>query len=170
MKMRSSGIGFNPIEDFVQTDASINPGASGGALVDAQGRLVGIISAIFTKGSDADIGVNFAATVALVQRVVDDLATVGHVRRADAGMLVADLADAERARLVGARVLAVTPGGAAVRAGLAAGDVITAIGGRPVRGASDAISAMALPHPGERVAVTIARGGKAVKVELVLPP
>ncbi|MHA1600812.1 MAG: S1C family serine protease, partial [Alphaproteobacteria bacterium] len=55
-----SGVGFNPVEDFVQTDAAVNPGASGGALVDGQGRLVGILSAIFTKVSDANIGINFA--------------------------------------------------------------------------------------------------------------
>jgi S1-C subfamily serine protease len=168
--LHRNGVGFNPIEDFVQTDAAINPGASGGALIDAQGRLLGIVSAIFTKGSDANIGVNFAASVALVQRVVDDLAAGGRVRRADSGMLIADLAGAERARLAGARILAVTPGGAAVRAGLAAGDVITAIGRRPVRKATDVSSAFALPRPGERVAVTITRNGKATTVELILPP
>ena len=70
---RRTSIGFNPIEDFVQTDASVNPGGSGGALVDGEGRLVGIVSAIFTKKSDADIGVNFAAAMGLVRRLVDDL-------------------------------------------------------------------------------------------------
>lgn len=57
-----SGIGFNHTEDFIQTDASVNPGSSGGALVDMDGRLVGMLSAIFTKDSDSDIGVNFAVS------------------------------------------------------------------------------------------------------------
>jgi S1-C subfamily serine protease len=59
-------IGFNPIEDFVQTDAAINPGGSGGALVDADGRLIGMIGGIFTKEADIDAGVNFAVSVPLL--------------------------------------------------------------------------------------------------------
>ena len=63
---RRSGIGFNHTEDFIQTDASVNPGSSGGALVDLEGRLVGMLSAIFTKDSDSDIGVNFAVSTELL--------------------------------------------------------------------------------------------------------
>ena len=64
------GIGFNPIEDFIQTDAAINPGSSGGALVDANGVLVGMIAAIFTKDADIDAGVNFAiSSRLLVERI-----------------------------------------------------------------------------------------------------
>jgi S1-C subfamily serine protease len=59
-------VGFNPIEDFVQTDAAINPGGSGGALVDADGRLIGMIDGIFTKEADIDAGVNFAVSVPLL--------------------------------------------------------------------------------------------------------
>ena len=59
-------IGFNPIEDFVQTDAAINPGGSGGALVDADGQLIGMIDGIFTKEADIDAGVNFAVSVPLL--------------------------------------------------------------------------------------------------------
>lgn len=63
---KRSGIGFNHTEDFIQTDASVNPGSSGGALVDLEGRLVGMLSAIFTKDSDSDIGVNFAVSTELL--------------------------------------------------------------------------------------------------------
>ena len=59
-------VGFNSIEDFVQTDAAINPGGSGGALVDADGRLIGMIDGIFTKEADIDAGVNFAVSVPLL--------------------------------------------------------------------------------------------------------
>ncbi len=167
--LHRSGVGFNAIEDFVQTDATVNPGASGGPLVDAQGRLVGILSAIFTKDADADIGVNFAASVALVQRVAGDLIAHGRVIRARSGLRVADLEMAARARQVGARVVALTPGGAAARAGLQAGDVITAVGAREVRKASDVVSALLLYRPGERVAVTVARDGAERRFELALP-
>ena len=64
-------VGFNPIEDFVQTDAAINPGGSGGALVDAKGRLIGMIDGIFTKEADIDAGVNFAVSVPLLIKAVE---------------------------------------------------------------------------------------------------
>ncbi|MEQ8334654.1 trypsin-like peptidase domain-containing protein [Nisaea sp.] len=63
---KRTGVGFNHTEDFIQTDASVNPGSSGGALVDLHGRLVGLLSAIFTKDSDSDIGVNFAVSTELL--------------------------------------------------------------------------------------------------------
>jgi S1-C subfamily serine protease len=66
--VRRSNIGFNDIEDFIQTDAAVNPGMSGGALVDPQGRLVGLIDGIFTKEADIDAGVNFAISVPLIQQ------------------------------------------------------------------------------------------------------
>jgi len=66
-------VGFNAIEDFVQTDAAINPGASGGALVDPQGRLVGLIDGIFTKEADIDAGVNFAVSVPMILESLDGL-------------------------------------------------------------------------------------------------
>jgi S1-C subfamily serine protease len=61
------GVGINKIEDFIQTDAAVNPGMSGGALVDPQGRLVGLVDAIFTKEADIDAGVNFAISVPLLR-------------------------------------------------------------------------------------------------------
>jgi len=63
---KRQGIGLNKIEDFIQTDAAINPGSSGGALVNAKGQLVGMIAAIFTKDADIDAGVNFAVSVDLL--------------------------------------------------------------------------------------------------------
>jgi len=68
---RRSGIGFNPLEDFIQTDAAANPGTSGGALVDEDGRLIGLVTAIFTMESDANAGVNFASSVALLNARID---------------------------------------------------------------------------------------------------
>jgi S1-C subfamily serine protease len=167
--LHRSGTGFNPIEDFVQTDASVNPGDSGGPLVDAQGRLVGVLSAIFTKDADADIGVNFAASVALVTRVVDDLIAHGRVIRARSGLRVADLELSVRGRLTGARVLSVVPGGAAEAAGVAAGDVVVAVGARKIRKASGVVSALQLYRRGERVTVSVVRGDTEKDIEIELP-
>lgn len=168
--LHRSGVGFNPMEDFVQTDAAVNPGASGGALVDSKGRLVGILSAIFTKASDANIGINFAASAALVQRVVDGLMAGGPVRHADLGMRFAGLEPAERVTLTGVRVAVLTPGGAAAHAGLAEGDLVTAIDGRPVHNVNDVRAAVALARPGARLAVTYARGGSTATIDVTLPP
>ncbi len=164
-----SGVGFNPIEDFVQTDAAVNPGASGGPLVDSQGRLVGILLAIFTKEGDADVGVNFAASAALVRRVAGDLIAHGRVIRARSGLRVTDLDAGARAKLAGARVAALTAGGAAERAGLMVGDVITAVGARKVGKASGVVSALQLHRPGGRVSVTAVRDGVEERFELKLP-
>ena len=168
--VRRSGVGFNPVEDFIQTDAVVNPGTSGGALVDREGRLVGLVSAIFTKETDADIGVNFAASAALVMRVVEDLAAHGRVIRGRSGMRVEDLAAAERARLVGARVVMVAPGGAAEAAGLLPGDVIVEIAGRRIRKAAEVTAAVQLHRPGDRLEIHLSRDGAARRIELVLGP
>ncbi len=163
-----SGVGFNPIEDFIQTDAVVNPGGSGGALVDGEGRLVGLVSAIFTKDSDANIGVNFAASMRLVMRVVEDLAKHGRVLRGKSGLMVADLGIGERAELVGARIVRVDQGGAAQSAGLAVGDVIVSVGGRAIRKASGVTSALHMHRIGEPFAVGFVRGGehRATTIEL----
>ena len=163
-----SGVGFNPIEDFVQTDATVNPGASGGALVDASGRLVGLLSAIFTKDSDASIGVNFAVSSALLQRVTEDLIAHGRVRRGKSGLRVADLSREARFRRAGAEVMSVSAGGAAERAGIEAGDIVTAIAGRMVRRAADATTGFALHRPGDQVTVSLHRGDAMLQVELTL--
>lgn len=168
--LHRTGTGFNPIEDFVQTDASANPGISGGALVDARGRLVGILSAIFTKDSDADIGINFAASIALVRRVVEDLAAHGRVKWVKSGLRARDLGPEERGSLTGARVARVGPKSAAARAGLRAGDVVSRIGERPIRRASDVTGALALARPGARLDLEILRSGRSRKITMELPP
>jgi S1-C subfamily serine protease len=141
---RRSGVGFNPVEDFIQTDASVNPGASGGALVDGEGMLVGLLSAIFTKEADADIG--------------------------RSGFRVEDLNPAQASQDVGVRVVAVTPGGAGEAAGLAEGDLVTAIAGRRMRNASDATAAIQLQRPGDRIALQVLRAGALETLALALPP
>jgi S1-C subfamily serine protease len=168
--LHRAGTGFNTVEDFVQTDAVVNPGASGGALVDAEGRLVGLLSAIFTMESDANIGVNFAASAALVRRVTEDLRDYGQVRRGKAGLGLDDLAPEERAERVGVRVRGVLPGGAAAAAGIRAGDLVTTVDGRRITKVAEAIAAIQLKRPGEPVHLTLQRDDGSVTLSLVLAP
>lgn len=161
--------GFNPIEDFVQTDATVNPGSSGGALVDRQGRLIGILSAIFTKESDADIGVNFAASMTLVARVVDDLIAHGRVVRVRPGFRTVELTREERTETAGVRVAGVLPDGPADRAGLAVGDILLAAGERTLRRTRDLTTALQLLRPGDRLSLRGLRSGAPIAVELSLP-
>jgi len=165
---RRTGTGFNPVEDFVQTDATVNPGSSGGALLDDQGRLVGMLSAIFTKGSDADIGVNFAVSSALLMRVVRDLATHGRFLRPNAGLRVRDLTSEEAMRAVGARVAQVTPGQPADLAGILEDDLVAAVGDRSIQRASDLITAIALNRSGDEVTFKLRRKEQELSVGLTL--
>ncbi len=165
-----TGVGFNPIEDFIQTDTVVNPGGSGGALVDAEGRLVGLVSAIFTKDTDAKIGVNFAASMRLVMRVVEDLEAHGRVIRPRSGLRVEALSEDERRRLAGARIRHLTPGGAAAVAGLEVGDVITAVAGRRIRRPSDVTSAIHLHRVGETVHIDYLRQDTPGTASLKLGP
>lgn len=169
---RRTQAGFNAVEDFIQTDAAVNPGMSGGPLLDRQGRLLGLLSAIFTGKTDGNLGVNFAVSRALLARVMDDLIEFGEVRRGSAGLQFGDLPLEQRRERAGALAAAVRPGGPADKAGLAEGDLVLAVGERPVRQASDARTALQLARPGDVVSLTLWRDGVETAVELVLeaPP
>ena len=161
--------GFNPVEDFVQTDAASNPGSSGGALVDADGRLVGMMSAIFASKGDTDIGVNFAVSTALLLRVVDALIADGAVRYPSPGWGLGAAPRDRLARLAAPVVRAVEQGGPSARAGILPGDAVLKIGARRVRTPRDAIAAFAvLRDPGQPVDVTVERGGRRRVVALRL--
>jgi S1-C subfamily serine protease len=162
-------MGFNRIEDFIQTDAVLNPGSSGGALVDGEGKLAGLVAAIFTRAADANIGVNFAISAALLSRVVEDLIAHGRVIEADVRLSLVPLPPLERRKQAGLRVGPVTTGDAEVRAGLEPGDIVTAIAGRAMRKPGDALTALYLQRPGDRVAVAIRRGGPEKSLTLEIP-
>ena len=165
---RRTNAGFNPVEDFVQTDAAVNPGGSGGALVDVEGRLVGIVSAIFTKQSDANIGVNFAAAMGLVQRVVGDIKDHGRIKIGWSGLLVAPLSPEGRRKWSGARVARIIPGSAAESSDLEVGDIVTRIDDRPIVLPSDVRAAIFMRRPGDKVIVRYRRGGKDAETGLTL--
>lgn len=163
-----SQAGFNPVEDFVQTDAAINPGVSGGALVDDAGRLVGLVSAIFASEGDANIGINFAVSAELLARVTEALRTEGVFRVPEPGWR---LEMPERAVLaqVAAPVVAGLAPGPAQAAGFEEGDLILEIGPRRVRSPRDALAALAVLAPEETpVEVVVMRDGARLRLAMAL--
>ena len=165
--LNRAGIGFNRVEDFVQTDAAVNPGASGGALVTGEGEFVGMLSAIFTKTSDANIGVNFAVSAQLANDVARQLRDEGRVLRPISGMRLEAVPAEGETGVLGARVVSMRPNSLAERAGLLAGDVIVRAGGRRVRKPADFVSAMALLLQAEELEVEILRDGANQRLRLV---
>lgn len=133
---RARSINAGPFDDFLQTDASINRGNSGGPLFNMKGEVIGIASAIFSP-SGGSIGIGFAIPTALARPVVEQLKKEGRVRRGWLGVKIQEVSDeiAESvglAKEAGALVLEVSPGSPAAKAGLQAGDVITAFNGKEV--------------------------------------
>lgn len=166
--VRKTGMGFNAIEDFVQTDAAMNPGSSGGVLIDEQGRLVGMLSAIITKNSDADAGFNLAVSRQLLRRVTDDLVARGAVERSIGGIGFAGLTIEERRIGTGVRVRNLRQGGPGERAGLQVDDVIRQIDGRRLDRPTDAMTALFLRRPGEEALIRYMRDGKERETRLLL--
>jgi serine protease Do/serine protease DegQ len=168
-----SGINPEGYENFIQTDASINPGNSGGALVNLDGRLVGINSAILSR-TGGNIGIGFAIPSNMMKTVMDQLIKYGEVRRGVLGVniqtLTPDIAESiELANNVqGALVSQVVDGSAAEKAGIKAGDVITAINGKPVKDAAALRNTIGLLRIGERVDVSLLRDGKPRRVTAVI--
>lgn len=157
------------IESFIQTDAAVNPGNSGGALVNKEGELVGINTAIVsTTGSYA--GYSFAVPSNIVQKVVEDLIDFGSVKRAKLGVMMSEITD-EMAKeyglksLSGAYVHEVTPGSAADRAGIRKGDVIVAIDDVFVKTPSVLQEKVNGFRPGDKATVKVNRGGETLNFE-----
>ncbi|MYH57819.1 MAG: trypsin-like serine protease [Boseongicola sp. SB0675_bin_26] len=166
-----SNAGFNAVEDFVQTDAAINPGASGGALVDRQGRLVGMVSAIFASKGDTSTGVGFAVSAELLWRVTEALLADGKASYPSPGWRLAGPGRDQLTSLAAPIVAALHAGGPAQEAGVRKGDLVIAIGARRTRSPRDAVSALAvLPESARAVELTIARGNAELKVALPLRP
>ena len=163
-----SGMGFNPVEDFIQTDAAVNPGGSGGALVDRQGRLLGMVSAIFTKQSDADIGINFATSVPLLMRVVEDLKAKGRVVRGIAGFKAQPLPPQQGAEVSGIMIEKVDISGPAFAAGLEAGDILLSINDRRIPSLASLEAMMFMFRPGDVVTLLTKRGSDARSLTMTL--
>jgi S1-C subfamily serine protease len=157
------------LEDLLQTDAAINPGNSGGPLVDLNGRVVGINTAIDTRGQ----GIGFAISVNGARAIFDELIDKGRVVRGVLGVEVATVTPATAGRLgisrnQGALIARVQTGGPADRAGLLARDVIVSIDGQPVKNQRDLLRYLANKKPGDRVTVVAVRNSDERSVALTL--
>ena len=162
------GIGVNEIEDYLQTDASINPGNSGGPLVDLNGEVLGINTMIIGRGS----GIGFAIPSEIAQRVAKQLMKHGTVKRAWLGVSFQEITPELASYFAGgfdggALISFVVPDGPANKAGLKAGDVITAVGDTKIREGHDLLRAVLRHDVGERLTLKVRRGTKTHKVKLV---
>jgi serine protease Do len=160
---RSGLAGFNQYQDFIQTDAAINPGNSGGALVDAEGRLVGINTAIISR-SGGNQGVGFAVPIDMARRVVERLISGGKVTRGYLGIFPQDITPglAQQFNLAGqngALVGDVRPNTPAEKAGIKTGDVIIAFNGKDVSDAHGLQLAVSQSEPGSPATVKLIRDG-----------
>jgi len=167
-----SGLNIGGYEDFIQTDAAINRGNSGGALVNLRGELVGINTAIFGPNG-GNVGIGFAIPANMMKSLVDQIAEFGEVRRGLLGIIGSDidagLAEAMNADVnIGAFVSEVTPESAADVAGLQAGDIITAINGRKLHSFQELRAKIASMGAGAEVELSIMRKGKEMTLDVVL--
>jgi serine protease Do len=163
-KGRATGAGDGGYEDFLQTDAPINQGNSGGALVNLQGELVGINAQILSP-SGGNIGLGFAIPSTMARAVTEQLTQDGVVHRSKLGVTVQQVTPelAESLNVADARgalVSGVEPGGPAEHAGLKQGDVIVALDGRKVTDANAVRNLIAGTKPGTSMAIDVLRGGK----------
>ncbi len=164
--------GSSPVEAFIQTDAAVNPGNSGGALVNARGELVGINTAIASEtGSYA--GYAFAVPVNIVKKVVDDLHKYGKVQRGYLGINITDV-DAKKAEendlkdIKGVFVEKVNESSAAMDAGLKKGDVILKVDNVEVNAVSELQEQISRHKPGDKVVITYLRDNAQKTVDVVL--
>ena len=160
------------VESFIQTDAAVNPGNSGGALVNTKGELVGINAAIASHTGSYE-GYSFAIPSNIVRKVVDDLLLYGTAQRGYLGVQIAELTQelAEKKGLEnieGVYVGEVTEGGAAKLAGMQDGDVITAINGKKVNSTTQLKESIGQYRPGDKVDVEVNRNGRHHHYELTL--
>jgi Do/DeqQ family serine protease len=171
-KGRATGVGDGSYEDFLQTDAPINQGNSGGALINVNGELVGINSQILTP-TGGNIGLGFAIPSNMAREVMSQLKEDGHVQRGKLGVSVQSMTSDLAASLKlsntgGALVSGVEPGGAASRAGVKQGDVITAINGDKVADSNSLRNRIAATKPGSTIELEIVRNGKTETVRATL--
>ncbi len=167
--MGRSQMGITDYDNFIQTDAAVNPGNSGGALVNMDGELVGINTAILSRSGGSQ-GVGFAIPSSMVQSVVESLQRDGRVVRGWLGIGIQDITPALANALslsdgAGVLVSEVEPGGPAHAAGLRAGDVVLEVRGEEVHDSQSLRTQVALSRPGDPLALTVLRNGQRMQVE-----
>ena len=167
--------GIEGYEDFIQTDASINPGNTGGPLVDLQGRIVGINTAIVAP-SGGNVGIGFAVPINMARQVMDQLISGGEIKRGRIGVAIQDLTpDIAQAlgttHTQGAVIARVEQGSPADRAGLRTHDLVVAVNGVPIHTGAELKNRVGLSKIGDAVDLTIIRAGSertvAVRIDQV---
>jgi len=167
-----ANVGIVDYEDFIQTDAAVNPGNSGGPLVDLQGRVVGINTAIASR-TGGNNGIAFAIPINMAKDVVEQLLARGSVTRGHIGIIISDL-DPEMAKTFeytgskGILVQDVAPDSPASQAGLRGGDIITSLDGQPVTALARFRAEIAKKAPGTAVKLGVWRDKKAIVVDVKL--
>ncbi|MBX2889970.1 MAG: Do family serine endopeptidase [Saprospiraceae bacterium] len=165
-------LGGASIESFIQTDAAVNPGNSGGALVNTAGELIGINTAIITESGSYE-GYSFAVPSNLAQKVIRDLREFGEVQRAYLGVGIQDL-DGETARDIGlpnaqgVLINRIALNGAAADAGMKVGDVVTGINNTRVKSTSELQEYVGRFRPGDQVSIEYWRTGKKSRIRVIL--
>ena len=177
-KARNMGIidntrsGDTPLEAFIQTDAAVNPGNSGGALVDGNAQLIGIVTAIASPDGNYT-GYSFAIPASIARKVSQDLKEYGHVQRAYLGVNVAELTSDQARRMGlsevrGVLITRAPMGGAAAKGGMREGDLLMAIGKNPVNSYAEMMEELGRYNPGDRVVVTYLRDKQLQTTTLTL--
>ena len=158
-----TGLGIEGYENFIQTDAAINPGNSGGALIGMDGKLIGINTAILTGGQGGgNVGIGFAIPIDMAKQVADQLIAHGKIERGQLGVQVQDLTP-DTAKVMGlgvdrgALVSRVARDSPAAKAGIKAGDVVTALNDQPLDGSADLRNRVGLLAPGTGVKLSLIR-------------
>jgi putative serine protease PepD len=149
----------------IQTDAALNPGNSGGPVLDGSGKVIGIVDQIATNGSsDTSSGVGFAVPIDLVKSELSSLEAGKSVSHAYLGVSTSTVSSTTTGALVGS----VSSGGPAADAGLRAGDVITKLGSTTIKGSNDLVAAISTHKPGDKVTVTVRRGSSTTNLTVTL--
>ena len=170
--MGRSGMG-DRIEDYIQTDAAVNSGNSGGPLLDSRGRLIGINTSILSGGGGGNDGIAFAVPSRILMYVVAQLREGGEVKRGTTGAILGSL-NAARSRDLGLGIVRgaviedVAPGSSAEAAGLRRGDIITRIQNRPVSNAGTVAATIGIAERGTRLEVVYLRGGREGRATLTV--
>ena len=172
-KGRQTGLSDGNFEDFLQTDAPINQGNSGGALVNTRGELIGINSQILSPNGGGNIGIGFAIPSNMAKTVMNQLISTGKVSRGQLGITVqvitSDLAASLGLKDVkGVLVSGVTPGGPADRAGIKTGDIILEVNGHAVNDVNTLRNTIAAAGAGAQVNLTVLRNGKQQRLQVKL--
>lgn len=160
-------LGINTFENFIQTDAAINPGNSGGPLVDANGNMIGINSAIYTRTGGSQ-GIGFAIPASLVLQVMDQIIKHGSVIRGWMGVEVQDMTPelAESFKLKdtnGALIAGILKGGPADRAGIRPGDILVSVNDKSINDSSGLLNLIAMLVPGQTAQIRLLRNDKAMQ-------